>query len=351
MMKRELSLRFMRWVFAAACLLALAPMAHAVPCGNGIVESGEDCDDGNLIPGDCCSPVCLIEEIGGDCQTCEDGVDNDRNGRIDAEDPGCATLSEYQRAAVVETRPATAPPAAQEPAVNSVLLPGALVGDAVDGRCDVAERVCACPGASPSCQPLGRPCVTDADCLAVPYPLGRSRAGVCAGSDASDPAIGCRPEIELVHVARAIARIPGVEVDPVRLTRADSPFLMSFAGGRQIIDVGSMALSPGVELVLVGEKDSVLVIRVRGEFAMGEKASVVVGGELTADHVLWVFSGEEGRVALGDGARFTGTIVAPERPAIEIGREVQIQGAILAARVAGTEADLAGRPEPAAAAF
>jgi len=30
-------------------------------CGNGIIEPGEDCDDGNRHPGDGCSEVCVVE--------------------------------------------------------------------------------------------------------------------------------------------------------------------------------------------------------------------------------------------------------------------------------------------------
>lgn len=55
--------------------LALAPV-----CGNAIKESGEGCDDGNLVNGDGCSSVCLIE-INSTCgngiiesgETCDDG--------------------------------------------------------------------------------------------------------------------------------------------------------------------------------------------------------------------------------------------------------------------------------------
>ena len=323
MMKR---LVVVHWLLLVVCLSIPAP-AMAV-CGNGIVESGEDCDDGNVTPGDCCSPTCAIEEIRGACQTCEDGVDNDRNGRIDAEDPGCATLSDYQRAAVVETRPI-----GHEPAVGGVLLPGALAGDAVDGRCDAAEGACACPYSSPGCQALGRPCVGDADCVAVPYPLGRRRGGVCAGGDASDPSIGCRPEAELLRIVRAIERIPGEDVGALAVAQEQAPLALSFGGGRQIIDASSILLSAGAGMLMIGETDSVVVIRVGGDFVMGPGSSISVGGRRTADHVLWVFSGEEGRVALGDRSSFVGTIVAPERPAIEIGQSVRIQGAVLTAQV------------------
>ena len=36
-------------------------------CGNGDVDTGEACDDGNTVAGDCCSPLCTIEPLAGDC--------------------------------------------------------------------------------------------------------------------------------------------------------------------------------------------------------------------------------------------------------------------------------------------
>ena len=39
-------------------------------CGNGLVESGESCDDGNTANGDCCSSACQLEPDG---TTCDDG--------------------------------------------------------------------------------------------------------------------------------------------------------------------------------------------------------------------------------------------------------------------------------------
>src|SRR5262245_10427722 len=41
-------------------LLALVAPAWAV-CPNGVVEPPETCDDGNLVAGDGCSPLCLVE--------------------------------------------------------------------------------------------------------------------------------------------------------------------------------------------------------------------------------------------------------------------------------------------------
>jgi len=47
-------------ILTLALVLSLAASAHAL-CGNGILEPGETCDDGNLIPGDGCSPLCQLE--------------------------------------------------------------------------------------------------------------------------------------------------------------------------------------------------------------------------------------------------------------------------------------------------
>jgi len=39
-------------------------------CGNGNVDPGEECDDGNTVAGDCCGPTCQLEPDG---QACDDG--------------------------------------------------------------------------------------------------------------------------------------------------------------------------------------------------------------------------------------------------------------------------------------
>jgi hypothetical protein len=38
-------------------------------CGDGFLDPGEDCDDGNAVDGDCCSAVCTAETIGNACAT------------------------------------------------------------------------------------------------------------------------------------------------------------------------------------------------------------------------------------------------------------------------------------------
>jgi cysteine-rich repeat protein len=52
-------------------------------CGNGVIDSGEACDDGNIADGDCCSSTCAVTNEGGSCDdanvctdtdTCSSGV-------------------------------------------------------------------------------------------------------------------------------------------------------------------------------------------------------------------------------------------------------------------------------------
>ncbi len=46
------------------------PSCVIAECGNGVLEEGEQCDDGNVLDGDCCSNTCMFEAAGS---TCDDG--------------------------------------------------------------------------------------------------------------------------------------------------------------------------------------------------------------------------------------------------------------------------------------
>ncbi len=57
------------WRYPQSHVLGLGfRVASLVPiCGNGTAEQGEDCDDGNLLSGDCCSAGCEFESEGSVC--------------------------------------------------------------------------------------------------------------------------------------------------------------------------------------------------------------------------------------------------------------------------------------------
>jgi len=68
-------------------------------CGNALVGIDEECDDGNTLDGDTCSSGCRFPEIG-----CDDCLDNDGNGLVDAADPNCQTTSLTLKRAKVTKR-------------------------------------------------------------------------------------------------------------------------------------------------------------------------------------------------------------------------------------------------------
>ena len=53
-------------------------------CGDGDVDPGETCDDGNNVSNDGCSSQCIAE-----VETCDDGIDNDGDGDVDTQDSDC----------------------------------------------------------------------------------------------------------------------------------------------------------------------------------------------------------------------------------------------------------------------
>jgi cysteine-rich repeat protein len=62
-------------------------------CGDGVVDPGEACDDGNLVDGDGCSARCVEVPTPLSCNgmiwACGDGIDNDEDGLIDTDDFEC----------------------------------------------------------------------------------------------------------------------------------------------------------------------------------------------------------------------------------------------------------------------
>jgi cysteine-rich repeat protein len=67
------------------------PGEGGADCGDGVLDEGEECDDGNHTNGDGCSADCMKEEI------CTDLIDNDGDDLVDCFDPDCAACPPIQR--------------------------------------------------------------------------------------------------------------------------------------------------------------------------------------------------------------------------------------------------------------
>lgn len=58
---------FPAFLLTIALTLTAAPTVARAACGDGVVEADEQCDDGNVADGDCCSAACQYETAGSAC--------------------------------------------------------------------------------------------------------------------------------------------------------------------------------------------------------------------------------------------------------------------------------------------
>lgn len=143
-------------------------------CGDGIRQTGEQCDDGNTADGDCCSSTCQFASAGTVCRPTA--------GACDAAET-CTGTSGFC-------------PADQT-------LPKGTVCRAAAGECDLAETCtgssAACPAdakrtAGATCTDDGNPCTADqcdGTSNACTHPAGNAGAVCRAATDACDVAELC----------------------------------------------------------------------------------------------------------------------------------------------------------------
>jgi len=81
--------------------LGSSVITPSVICGNGIIQLGEQCDDGNLVNGDGCSSSCIIETFGAVCgnNITEIGETCDDNNVINGD--GCSSLCQIENVTII----------------------------------------------------------------------------------------------------------------------------------------------------------------------------------------------------------------------------------------------------------
>src|SRR5205809_427355 len=155
-------------------LWAAAIATYRSTCGDGTLDPGEQCDDGNNLNADCCSASCTIEPAGTVCRPAAGVCD------------------------VAETCNGASPTCPAD-----VFVSAATQCRAAAGECDLAEF---CPGNGPSCpadakQPSGAACTDDGSpCTtdtcdgtndACQHPAGNAGAVCRASAGGCDLAESC----------------------------------------------------------------------------------------------------------------------------------------------------------------
>lgn len=161
-------------------------------CGDGIVNGVEQCDDGNTLPGDCCSPSCRFESAGAPCA--DDGNACTRDvcdglGRCDHPAGNAGAVCRPAAGLCDEAEVCTG----TSPSCPADRKRTAVCRQAV-GPCDQAEQ---CDGIGDTCPPdrllpRGTPCRPAAGDCDLPE--------LCTGNNAACPADAkridvCRPSL------------------------------------------------------------------------------------------------------------------------------------------------------------
>jgi cysteine-rich repeat protein len=125
-------------VQAASCLTVDPPV-----CGNHLVESGEQCDDGNRTSGDCCSASCLLEVCASTTTTSSTSTSTSRPPTTSTTRPSTTSTIRPSTTSTTAPRPSTTTTSSSTS--TSTTAPATGDGDG-DG---VPDAVDACPATAP----------------------------------------------------------------------------------------------------------------------------------------------------------------------------------------------------------
>ena len=163
-------------------------------CGNGTIDAGEQCDDGNVADGDCCSSTCQYEPNGAPCTS--DG--------LPCSTDVCNATGTCTHNASLSGTPCRASAGVCDVAEtcdgSSTSCPAD--GFANSGECRAAADVCdaaeSCDGSGPNCPADGY--LSSGEC--------RASAGVCDLAESCDGSgIACPADAKSTDPCRAVADV------------------------------------------------------------------------------------------------------------------------------------------------
>jgi len=391
------------WAFAlflALCVLSGMPegtpqvqtppvMAQAPPvCGNGIVETGEQCDVANTPSGldecDGCARDCTLTEECGPT-LCENGLDEDSNGLTDSLDRDCTTLIELQYIATLGRGTPRSLQFHRESKVFTVdgIIPGSpepypygdskaeVCGPIVDihhiarlegsvtatnfarfygpNSAGLSRYFVTTTGVFPStglalpwigpppgtCDVNGDPCMTIGDCpIYTPcsgrQPLSLSNTYVdLLGTGVGAPYLGrCNTAITALNdLASGVGSLGGSGSGNLIVPRRGSDTLM-FGSGINLRQYNRIRLRRDATLTINGPANAVVVLQ-SDQLQLGPFAKVELSGGIQPRNVLFnVFGTRPRRIFLNQHAELNGSILAPARRRIRLGRDAVVNGSL-----------------------
>ena len=155
------------------------------PCGDGVVDAGEVCDDGHVAPGDCCALGCTLDPAGSACN-------DDGNPCTDESCDGSGTCVHTANTASCDSTCAPGGICADSVCESPQPAPPGTTCDRDGNTCtaDVCDGTGTCSAGGPvDCGPCGT-CATPGGCRAnirpfCPSGAGRARVELRKGSTVS----------------------------------------------------------------------------------------------------------------------------------------------------------------------
>jgi hypothetical protein len=336
-----------------------------------------------------------------ECDSCADGIDNDGDGVIDAENPNCSTFYQLQRYAIIGTaidgiRSLRLGREAKVMEADAVIaeLTGTIragacgvdmkasIGVLVTGAVALEGNVRFSGGRpavrilhqfvndnpAPSAVILGQtrplvgppsrctggtmPCHNDGEC-----PQGRkceTRLTIDRPDNPNVDRTGTAPEYircvntinAVPNMERTIFALPStMDLGEIKL-RAGQTQTIILGHGQQVVDISAVRIGQDGGLTIKGFEDTVVVFRIAGTFRIGTRSHVVLEN-IKPENVLWQVSGAGRFVRIGSHTRspFPGTLLAAKRSKVSIGTFANIEGALIGKRIRmGREAVVMHRP-------
>jgi len=370
------------YVLALGLVLASSSAWAQAVCGNGITESGEQCDVADTPSGmdecDACNVDCTITAECGP-GPCSDNLDNDGDGLTDERDPKCSSLYEYSTMAAAGVDPrfrgvrmgvgaridestleAGAGICAQEVDFRNLVTVAGSVTTLEGARLShhlssgIGGKFVTKTGTTPriplaavlvgppagTCAVSGGPCLSGLDCADVKEECaGRLKLNVVnPWVDLTGTAVGseemARCELAISKAATDTSLLTlgdPDELGDLKVSRA-APALIDLGPGATVLNYGRVRLGVRGVLTINGPPRSSVIIRINRRLTVLSRSRIELTGGIRPENVLWMVVGKGGGVLIDHNSVFQGFLWAPTR-GVAIKSKTNVIGSVIAKQV------------------